>query len=115
MGIYDWDYSKYTIAFSVATEQKDADRCMELLKIMLSCLEKPINQTDSLLYTHLRKEREKSAADEKAALENSRQTARQLREALLAVVEKDEQFAFLREKYGNVMELLNVQNNVIKR
>lgn len=106
MGIYDWDYSKYTIAFSVATEQKDADRCMELLKIMLSCLEKPMNQTDSVLYTHLRKEGKKSEEDKKAALENSRQTARQLREALLAVVEKDEQFAFLREKYGNVVELL---------
>ena len=59
MGIYGWDYSKYMIVFSAATEQKDADRCMELRKIMLSCLEKPINQTDSLLYTHLRKEMEK--------------------------------------------------------
>ena len=40
MGIYGWDYSKYMIVFSAATEQKDADRCMELRKIMLSCLEK---------------------------------------------------------------------------
>lgn len=106
MGIYDWDYSKYTIAFSVAIEQKDADRCMELLKIMLACLKKPMNQTNSVLYTHLRKEGERSRTDEKAALDNQMQTSRQLREALLAVVEKDEQFAFLREKYGDVVELL---------
>ena len=68
-----------------------------------------MNQTDSVLYTHLRKEKERSEEDKKAALENSRQTARQLREALLTVVEKDEQFAFLREKYGNVMETLKLQ------
>lgn len=108
MGIYGWDYSKYTIALSVAVEEKDADKCMELLKIMLSCLEKPIDLTRTVLYTHIRKkdDLEEASESETASPDDSIQTARQLRNTLLAAVEKDEQFAFLREKYMDVVNLL---------
>ena len=32
MGIFQWDYSAYTVAFSVAVEEQDADRCLEYWK-----------------------------------------------------------------------------------
>lgn len=108
MEIYGWDYSGYTVAMSVAAEEKDTDKCIELLKIMLSCLEKPIDVTDSVLYAHLRKE---EPAKENSGQENNPsdslvRMAKQMREALLAAVKKDEQFAFLREKYSDVVSLL---------
>ena len=100
MGIYGWDYSKYTVALSVAVEEKDADKCMELLKIMLSCLEKPIDLTKSILYTHIRKkeESEQSSESEIAVQDNSVLMTTQMRTGLLSAIENDEQFAFLGEK-----------------
>lgn len=104
MGIYEWDYSKYTVALSVAVEEKDADKCMELLKIMLSCLEKPIDLAGTVLYTHIRKK--EASENETASPDDSILSAEQLRNRLLSAVEKDEQFAFLREKYSDAVNLL---------
>lgn len=100
MGIYGWDYSKYTVALSVAVEEKDVDKCKELLKIMMDCLEKPIDMTNSVLYTHLRKKKdpEKSSVNENMADDNGILMAQQMKAALLSALENDEQFAFLREK-----------------
>lgn len=108
MGIYGWDYSKYTVALTVAVEEKDADKCMELMKIMLSCLENPVDLTGSVLYTHIRKKEDPEGSSESNtdAIDNSARMAQQMKEALLACVENDEQFAFLREKYADVADLL---------
>lgn len=110
MGIYGWDYSKYTVALTVAVEEKDADTCMELLKIMLTCLEKPADLTGSVLYAHIRKKEdpEESSESKTDVIDNSVLMARQMKEALLSCVENDDQFAFLREKYVDVVDLLKV-------
>ena len=108
MGIYGWDYSKYTVALTVAVEEKDADRCMEILRIMLSCLEKPIDVTGSVLYTHIRKkeESEEASKGETGAPDDRILTAKQMKNTLLSAVEYDDQFAFLREKYADAVNLL---------
>lgn len=100
MGIYDWDYSKYTVALSVAVEQKNTEKTKELLKIMLASLERPVDLTSSVLYTHLRRAEEfdKSAEQKNAAMNDRMGIAKQMREGLLAAIKDDEQFAFLRKK-----------------
>ena len=110
MGIYGWDYSRYTVALTVAVEEKDADTCMELLKIMLACLEKPADLTGSVLYTHIKKKEDPEGSSERetAVIDNSALMAQQMKEALLSCVEEDEKFAFLREKYADAVDLLKV-------
>lgn len=107
MGIYGWDYSKYMVALSVAVEEKDADKCMKLLKIMLDSLDKPIDVTSSVLYTHLRKKEnsETSSENGNAAPGDSSLVAKQIRDTLLSAVGSDERFAFLRDKYGDAVHL----------
>ena len=115
MGIYGWDYSKYTVAFSVAVEERDAEKCRELLEKMMVSLEKPVELSESILYTHLRKKDEEVQSKEKLhngseidgtqngeGQNGGNEMAQQMKAALLAALEKDEQFAFLREKYGDV-------------
>ena len=115
MGIYGWDYSKYTVAFSVAVEEKDAEKCRELLELLVDSLEKPVDLSESILYTHLRKKDDEAKSREKLhnALENDgtqngegrnegNEMTQQMKSALLSALEKDEKFAFLREKYGDI-------------
>lgn len=107
MAIYGWDYSKYAVEFSVAQEEKDAGRCLDILEKMLDSLEKPVDMTDSVLFTHIRKEKEQKETSETAGtVAAGSQTARQICSALLSALENDEEFAFLREKpeYGRLME-----------
>ena len=51
MGIYQWDYSACTVAFTVAVEEKMHTRCVELLREMLGALSKPWELGTSLLFT----------------------------------------------------------------
>ena len=55
MRIFQWDYSAYTVAFSVAVEEQDADRCLEILEKMLKALEKPYKLEDSILFAHVKR------------------------------------------------------------
>lgn len=115
MGIYGWDYSKYTVAFSVAVEEKDAEKCRELLEVMMDSLEKPVDLSESILYTHLRKKDDETQSKENNHNEpeidgtqdgegrnGGNEMTQQMKSALLAALEKDEKFAFLREKYGDI-------------
>ena len=60
------------------------------------------------MYTHIRKKEDPEGSSESNtdAIDNSARMAQQMKEALLACVENDEQFAFLREKYADVADLL---------
>lgn len=85
MGIYQWDYSACTVAFTVAVEEKDAHRCVELLREMLGALSKPWELGTSLLFTHL---------DTK---ESDPKMGRLMTESLFRLIEKEDEYAFLRE------------------
>lgn len=78
------------------------------MKIMLSCLEKPIDLTSSVLYTHIRKkeESEQSSESEIAVQDNSVLMTKQMRTGLLSAIENDEQFAFLGEKKQTLFQLI---------
>lgn len=86
MDIYQWKYSVYTVAFTVAVEEKDAGKCIEILEKMLEALSEPWDISDSILFSHIKKK------------EADTTVGTQIRKALLAAIEKDEQFEFLREK-----------------
>ena len=71
--------------------------------------------SESILYTHLRKKDDEAKSREKLhnALENDgtqngegrnegNEMTQQMKSALLSALEKDEKFAFLREKYGDI-------------
>ena len=103
------------MAFSVAVEEKDAEKCRELLEKMMVSLEKPVDMSESILYTHLRKKDDEAQSKEKMhsgseidgaqsgdGQNGGKEMAQQMKAALLAALEKDEQFAFLREKYGDI-------------
>lgn len=100
MGIYGWDYSKYTVAFSVAVEEQDAEKCMELLEKLMASLEKPVDLSASVLYTHLRKKNETDSPDTQTS--GTQVMVQQVKTVLLELMEKDERLAFLRERYGDV-------------
>lgn len=85
MGIYQWDYSACTVAFTVAVEEKDAHRCVELLREMLGALSKPWELGTSLLFTHL---------DTK---ESDPKMGHLMTESLFRLIEKEDEYAFLRE------------------
>lgn len=78
------------------------------MKIMLSCLEKPIYLTRSVLYTHIRKkeESEQSSESEIAVQDNSVLMTKQMRTGLLSAIGNDEQFAFLGEKKQTLFQLI---------
>lgn len=102
MEIYGWEYYKYSAEFSVAMEEKDADKCVGLLEKMLEVLTNPPDMEKSILFAHIRKE--KRTEDEKT--EGAEST---IRNALFTALEKDENCAFLREspKYEELMKKYN--------
>lgn len=85
LDIYGWSYNIYVVPFSVAVEEKDADKCVELLDKMLSALEKPIPIMDSVLYAHMKKK----DTDEKKI------TGKRFLDAILTEIEKNERYSFL--------------------
>lgn len=94
MRIFQWDYSAYTVAFSVAVEEQDAERCLEILEKMLKALEKPYKLEDSILFAHIKQK--ESDAEQKETDSTAMRT--RIKDTLLTAIEKDETFDFLRKK-----------------
>lgn len=86
MEIYRWDYSGLALEFTVAMEEKDADRCVEILREMLDSLSRRSEMEKSILFTHI------------ATKEMDPDFGKQIAEALLMAIERDEQYQFLRER-----------------
>lgn len=86
MEIYRWDYSGLALEFTVAMEEKDADRCVEILREMLDSLSRRLEMEKSILFTHI------------ATKEMDPDFGKQIAEALLMAIERDEQYQFLRER-----------------
>ena len=55
MEIFKWNYSGLTVPFSVAMEERDGKRCVEILEEMLEALENPLSMRDSILLAHQEK------------------------------------------------------------
>ena len=55
MEIFQWNYSALTVPFSVAMEERDGKRCVEILEEMLEALENPLSMRDSILLAHQEK------------------------------------------------------------
>ena len=85
MGIYNWKYSMNTVALSVAMEERDARRCISILKEMLEALSEPWDISSSILYSHIKKKEADTTFQS------------QMIRSLLTAMEKDEQFEFLWE------------------
>ena len=85
MGIYNWKYSMNTVALSVAMEERDAKRCISILKEMLEALSEPWDISSSILYSHIKKKEADTTFQS------------QMIRSLLTEMEKDEQFEFLWE------------------
>lgn len=94
--IYGWSYSGYVVPLTVALEEKDADRCAGILEDIMTSLEGPINFRNSVIFAHMNAKEKKGGE----------MTGKQFQEAILAAVEKDEQFSFLREN-ASVRKLLD--------
>lgn len=88
MEIYPWDYSTFVVEFTVAAEARDADRCLELLEQMLQALSVPFRLEKSVLFAH------------QPAKEPDPAMGRQIKETLLTALERDEEYAFIREQEG---------------
>lgn len=86
MGVYNWEYSAQSVAMSVAVEERDAEKCFRILEAMLASLSKPCLLADSILFTHIKKN--PLPVD----------FSQNLRNTLLEALEKEEKFAFLRDK-----------------
>lgn len=89
--IYGLDYNSYMLPLTVAVEEKDADKCIELLGKMLPTLDQVPELIDSVLYRHIKK-----AAAPAEKKENTKFGA-QMRNMLLTELEKGEQYRFLWE------------------
>lgn len=74
------------LEFTVAMEEKDADRCVEILREMLDSLSRRSEMEKSILFTHI------------ATKEMDPDFGKQIAEALLRAIEKDDQYQFLRER-----------------
>ena len=74
-----------TVALSVAMEERDAKRCISILKEMLEALSEPWDISSSILYSHIKKK------------EADTTFKSQMIRSLLTEMEKDEQFEFLWE------------------
>ena len=85
MEIYRWDYSGLALEFTVAMEEKDADRCVEILREMRDSLSRRSEMEKSSLFTHI------------ATKEMDPDFGKQIAEALLMAIERDDQYQFLRE------------------
>ena len=84
MEIYRWDYSGLALEFTVAMEEKDADRCVEILREMRDSLSRRSEMEKSSLFTHI------------ATKEMDPDFGKQIAEALLMAIERDDQYQFLR-------------------
>lgn len=86
MEAWQWDYSGLTLEFTVAVEERDGDRCVELLREMLDSLSRPRDMEKSFLFAHI------------ATKELDPDLGGQIKDALMTAIEKNEQYAFLRER-----------------
>ena len=86
MEAWQWDYSGLTLEFTVAVEERDGDRCVELLREMLDSLSRPRDMEKSFLFAHI------------ATKELDPNLGGQIKDALMTAIEKNEQYAFLRER-----------------
>ncbi|OUN26646.1 helix-turn-helix domain-containing protein [Blautia sp. An81] len=86
MEIFKWNYSGLTVSFSVAMEEKDGKRCVEILEEMLEALENPLSMRDSILLAHQEKK------------EGESDFGNQITKALLDSIEKEDSYAFLRNR-----------------
>ena len=50
MEAWQWDYSGLTLEFTVAVEERDGDRCVELLREMLDSLSRPRDMEKSFMF-----------------------------------------------------------------
>lgn len=86
MEIYGWEYFTHMTAFTVAAGEKDADRSIELLKKMLESLEDAEDIRKSILFVH---------AEMK---DGDTSVWKQMGKNLLMSMEREEEFAFLRDR-----------------
>ena len=86
MEIFKWNYSGLTVSFSVAMEEKDGKRCVEILEEMLEALENSLSMRDSILLAHQEKK------------EGESDFGNQITKALLDSIEREESYAFLRNR-----------------
>lgn len=87
--IYGWSYSGYVVPLTVALEEKDADRCADILENIMLSLEEPVNMKNSVIFAHMNAKSKKP--------KNNETLGKQFQEAILTAVEKDEQYSFVRE------------------
>lgn len=99
MEIFKWNYSGLTAAFSVAMEEKDGKRCVEILEEMAEALQKPWPMTDSILFAH-----------QEHKDPGPYTMGKQLTKTLFNSMEKEEDYEFLRERedYRKLREKYNV-------
>lgn len=50
-----WEYGIYSVEFDLAYQRKDANRCMQALRMLIPMMKTDWNFTDSVLYRHLSK------------------------------------------------------------
>ena len=86
MEAWQWDYSGLSLEFTVAVEERDGDRCVELLREMLDSLSRPRDMGKSFLFAHI------------ATKELDPDFGGQIKDALMTAIEKNEEYAFLRER-----------------
>lgn len=86
MEIYGWEYFTHMTAFTVAMGEKDADRSIEFLKKMLESLEDAEGIRKSILFVH---------AEMK---DGDMSVWKQMGKNLLMSMEREEEFAFLRDR-----------------
>lgn len=86
MEIFKWNYSGLTVSFSVAVEERDGKRCVEVLKEMLEALETPWSMKDSILFWHQKKK------------DLELNLGEQMIKSLLNSIEKEKDYAFLWER-----------------
>lgn len=86
MEAWQWDYSGLSLEFTVAVEERDGDRCVELLRELLDSLSRPRDMGKSFLFAHI------------ATKELDPDFGGQIKDALMTAIEKNEEYAFLRER-----------------
>lgn len=87
MEIFRWNYSGLTVAFSVAMEEKDGKRCVEILEEMAEALQKPWPVADSILFAH-----------QEHKDPGPYTMGKQLTKTLFASIEQEEDYEFLRKR-----------------
>lgn len=99
--LYDlWSYNLYLAQFQLAIANKDGDKCVEILKVMLPSMKKPWDMNKSILYKHLSSDNsEKSVGN-------------MMIQGVIRELENDEELSFLRENPG-FLKIIDRYKNIV--